>query len=117
MSTVVNIALVASAFVTAIVAIGGDTWEKDKTPVWTSITQRGWIAIVCLALTFGLGVWKELQARNEAEALTSQRDRMAEDSKIAREWVCANRERFNAFFSSNPKAKGICAPVEPSSTR
>ena len=59
MDLLINVLLVTSGFVGAGVAIGGRTWLENQDHLLARITNRGWIAIVCLVTTFVLGVVKE----------------------------------------------------------
>ena len=62
-----NIALLIFGFFSAVVAIGGDTWDKAEPSLLKRITRRGWFAIVCFMLTLGVGIRKEVVSKREEE--------------------------------------------------
>ena len=63
-----NILLLLCASLGAVVAIGGDTWNKGKRHWLRRITKRGWAAAFCILLSFVLGLWKEWLVSEESEA-------------------------------------------------
>jgi hypothetical protein len=70
----INISLLLLASLGSCLAIGGDTWDKEK-PFPQCITRRGWTAIICLLLALALGIWKEIltdRTATKAERLQEQ---------------------------------------------
>jgi tetratricopeptide (TPR) repeat protein len=63
MTSALTIALALCAFVASLAAFGGETWLKGDQPLRRRITKRGWLALACLLLTFGLAVAKEMLMR------------------------------------------------------
>jgi len=75
--TILNILLVVLSAVTAVAAIGGETWRKGDEPVLSRITVRGWISIGCAIIAFASGASKQviedkLTAAARAEQLESR---------------------------------------------
>lgn len=68
MPSFLNLALLILAFADGIVAIGGETWRKGDSGRKGSITPRGWVAIVLLALTLAVGMIKEIKINDKEEA-------------------------------------------------
>ncbi len=66
MLIVINIILLLLATAGSIIAIGGETWEKS------TITYRGKLAVLFLALAFSVGVVKEFLVRNERKESRQQ---------------------------------------------
>lgn len=62
MSTILSILLLVVATISTLAAFGGEAWEKDDNGKWLKfrINRRGWISLTCLALTLGLGIYKEV---------------------------------------------------------
>lgn len=59
---VLNVSLLFIACFAAVVAIGGDTWDKTNPRLWKRITKRGWVAITCALLTLVIGTTKEVHS-------------------------------------------------------
>ena len=53
---VINILLAALGIVGSVAAIGGDTWQRGNVRWRDRVTRRGWLAIGCLLVAFGLGI-------------------------------------------------------------
>ncbi len=65
--TMLNIALVLVAAAATLSAFGGETYVKGEAPLVRRITPRGWVSVVCLAVSVGLGVAKEIVTHSEGE--------------------------------------------------
>src|SRR5712664_4260549 len=72
MDLLINVLLVASGFVGAVMAIGGKTWVETNVPLHKRITPRGWIAGSCLVVTLILGIVKEVRTSSAAASLRTQ---------------------------------------------
>jgi hypothetical protein len=76
-----NIFLLILATMTAFTAIGGETWRKDQSNIFKSPTTRGWIAIVCLILTLGIGIIKEVITQRESENQKADNEQLKGQAK------------------------------------
>src|SRR5262245_11293859 len=74
MDVLINIALLALAFASGIVAIGGETWLKGESGLKGKITRRGWSAVLLLALTLILGIIKEVQTNEQTRKLREDQE-------------------------------------------
>lgn len=72
--------LAAVALVGSIAAIFGDTITKDiKAPLYRRLTLRGWVAIACIVLTFGLESMKDKVGMDGERNQSKQRTLVRED--------------------------------------
>ncbi len=99
MDLLINIALITFGFIGALTAIVGDTWREDERSLFKRITNIGWVAIVCLSLTLGLGLVKEIRANDEAENLKAERLELQMELSIANIRL---RETRRALVSLEP---------------
>jgi hypothetical protein len=68
MTTFLNLLLALLGLTLGILAIGGETWNKRQQGL-RKVTFKGWICIVLLLMSFGVGVTKEvLDAHNGVRA-------------------------------------------------
>jgi hypothetical protein len=103
MEIAVNLALLLLGTTGALAAFGGETWVKGSGPLLTRVTPRGWLSLVCLFATLGLGIQKEvLGARSSAAA--------AERQAILETKLRNTSEDLN-------KARKVLAAVEPNILR
>ena len=72
MILLLNILLLISAFLLAILAIGGETWQKSESKASGNLTFRGWGAIAVLLLSLGIGIAKEYFLALEEDSLKAR---------------------------------------------
>src|SRR5437762_515805 len=77
-----NILLLILATTTAVAAIGGETRRKEEPHFFKSLKRRGWVSLICAALTLAAGSGKEILQQRDNERLRTAAD---EDKKKARE--------------------------------
>jgi hypothetical protein len=53
-----NIALVSIGLIAALATFSGETWDRTRPTFIQKITYRGWVSLLLITLTFGLGVYK-----------------------------------------------------------
>jgi S1-C subfamily serine protease len=75
MDIAVNIALLLLTLITALISIGGETWDKTT----RRITKRGYLAIVAFILIFALAAYKEYRSSDERERTKKEVDRNSAD--------------------------------------
>jgi hypothetical protein len=72
--------LAAVALVGSIAAIGGDTITKDiNAPIYRRLTLRGFVAIACIVLTFGLESIKDKVSMDEDRIKSTQHSQVRVD--------------------------------------
>ncbi|MEW8626583.1 MAG: hypothetical protein AB2551_12580 [Candidatus Thiodiazotropha sp.] len=134
MDIAINIALLMAGFIGAVAAIGGDTWHKGDDPVLQRITKRGWLSIVALSLTLGLGVVKEIsavdaskEAKEAQKALRQQlsdaaisltnaekaREKLQADLAKANQGLSASQESLEEANGRLERAQRKLAAIEP----
>lgn len=67
MLLLLNVLLLVLATMTALTAIGGETWVKNRPTFFERITRRGWVSTICLTLTLITGIAKEFVTQSESE--------------------------------------------------
>lgn len=77
---VLNVMLLMLAFVTAFVAIGGETWKQGDASRRGLMTRRGWISVACLSMTLVLGIVKEVV--NETELSKARAERLRSETQL-----------------------------------
>jgi hypothetical protein len=63
MDSFINVFLLVATFTTAISAIGGDTWSKEKSSFLKRLTPRGWVSVVAISIVLIFGCWKEVRSQ------------------------------------------------------
>jgi len=88
----INVALLLFGGVAILTAFGGDTlgqatfafdddrWSPDKVAFLKRITSRGWISLICIIITLGLGVFKDKIHQQTVSEETSSRKNLEEDN-------------------------------------
>jgi tetratricopeptide (TPR) repeat protein len=56
-TTFYAVALLIVSTIATLAAFGGKTWEEGDEPLRQRITKRGWISLICLGLSFTLGIF------------------------------------------------------------
>ena len=91
---VINVVFITAGVLCALTAIGGNTWEnKPELPFHRRITGRGWVAIICLLLTLGFGILKEVLATAEQSALRKKLADTTTQLEVARTEVLKGQSR------------------------
>jgi hypothetical protein len=113
MDLLLNVLLLVSSLTAALAAFGGETWVKSSEPLWDRITLRGWIAATCFALSFALGVTKEIRTNvNKASAQKTETELRAQLNQAKdqiQELVSNSREQR----TDSILAKGFAAWTKP----
>jgi S1-C subfamily serine protease len=81
-----NAALLILAFLDGVVAVGGKTWIEGDASRKGGITGRGWLAVLLLAITLGLGIFKEVQSNEKEEKLREA------EAKYQEQFLASQRE-------------------------
>jgi hypothetical protein len=71
-----NILLLILATMTAVAAIGGETWHKEEPRFFKRLTPRGWVSLICLVLTLGAGIGKEILTQQESVKQQQENERL-----------------------------------------
>ena len=74
--TLLSVLLAASTLVLGIVAIGGETWNKERDSLLDRVTHRGWIAILFIALSFILTVVKDIRSNTYQSELSQVQEEL-----------------------------------------
>ncbi|VVO15688.1 hypothetical protein [Pseudomonas fluorescens] len=85
MAFAINLSLLILGTLGTLAAFGGETWRKTNDPLLRRITLRGWVALICIISTLGLGIYKE---RMNSDALAESiiaRKNSEEDLRKSRE--------------------------------
>jgi len=114
MGMIINLALLLLGTTGALAAFGGDTWRREPMPWARRITRRGWLALLCMLATLGVGITKEVRSSSlNAEAARKER-------KLQDDLATSNAALGNAIgkLESTQKAldatRAKLAAVEPS---
>jgi hypothetical protein len=81
MALAINLLLVLLSTTATLAAFGGETSRKGNESILRRLTPRGYVSLVCLLLTFVVGVLREVRSASSAEE--AQRRQQGSDSALA----------------------------------
>src|SRR5262245_11131329 len=120
MSLILNVALLLLATTSTLTAFGGDTWRREPIPLHLRITQRGWVALVCLVATLLLGLTREIRTNRLAAVMQQERTVQAEQlqaqSKLLAtqsEHIASVQRQLDDASSELRSTRSRLAAVEP----
>ncbi|SHJ40879.1 hypothetical protein [Pseudomonas luteola] len=90
----INIALLALGFLGALVAFGGETWEKSNAPLLKRITARGWLSISFLTGALLIGVLKEIRSNASLAVATRNEETLRQNLGTATAQLASMHEKL-----------------------
>jgi hypothetical protein len=113
MALAINLTLLIFGTLGTLAAFGGETWKKSSDPLLQRITLRGWLALICILSTLGLGILKE-RINSESNAKSEIAKKELENKLLATaENLKAAREQLDNVTSDLRSTRLKLSSLEP----
>jgi hypothetical protein len=114
MGVIINVTLLVLGTTGALAAFGGDTWRRDSGPLTRRITRRGWLALLCLLATLGVGIAKEIRTSRQAEESAKKEEQLRGQLSAANTALGKASENLERTKTTLEGTRTKLAAVEPS---